>query len=349
MAIARSKIFNPKEAGYYHCIVRCVRRSYLCGYDKVTGKDFEHRREWIKKRLTHLLEVFAIDCFSYAVMSNHLHLVIRNNPDVVKGWSNQEVAIRWRKLFSKYRQKEEYDEDIKRISEDEKLVEEYRLRLSSISWFNRCMNENIAKMANKEDDCKGRFWEGRFISQKLESVNAVIACGIYVDLNPIRAKMAETPEESDFTSIQDRIIKFKETNIKQNDEVGNNLSQNSSQKIECEVMLKNKAPKLIPINEKESFPITEEEYICLVDMAGRISKRGKRGTINPALKPILERLKINSDYFIENILENGFSLSKMFTYIIGDINEINSFTKKLKQNFMHGISSAKAVFNASCS
>ena len=84
MAIARSRIFNPKEAGYYHCIVRCVRRSYLCGYDKVTGKDFEHRREWIKRRLTHLLEVFAIDCFSYAVMSNHLHLLIRNSPDVVK-------------------------------------------------------------------------------------------------------------------------------------------------------------------------------------------------------------------------------------------------------------------------
>ena len=335
MAVARSKIFNPQEQGYYHCIVRCVRRSYLCGFDKVTGKSFEHRREWIKKRLAYLLEVFAIDCFSYAIMSNHLHIVIRNNPEVAKNWNNIEVATRWRKLFSKYRQKEAYDEDIKRIAEDEKLVEKYRLRLSCISWFNRCMNENIAKRANKEDDCKGRFWEGRFISQKLESLNSVITCGIYVDLNPIRAKMAETPEDSDFTSIQDRINKvIALDNLKNQD--SDSISNTN-----------NKTPRLISLNEKESFPISEQDYISLVDMAGRITKSGKRGNIDPSLNPILERIKINSDTFIKDVLENGSSFSKMFTYVIGNVEEINSFAKKLKQNFMRGVTSAKALFMTS--
>lgn len=330
MTVARNKIFIPKESNYYHCIVRCVRRSYLCGYDRITGRDFEHRRQWIKNRLSHLLQVFAIDCFSYAVMSNHLHTVIKNNPQIARSWSNQEIAVRWRKLFPKYKEKQAYEEDINRISQNSILVEKYRERLSCISWFNRCMNENIAKRANKEDECKGRFWESRFYCQRLESTNAVVACGIYVDLNPLRAKMADTPENSDYTSIQERIKNLK-------------LAERN-EKILNEIKI---TPRLVSINKSEGFLLTEEEYINLVDATGRIIKNGKRGMIDSDLKPILERLNIKPDYFIEHAFKNGNSISKMFTHVIGNFDQLKSFAQTLGQKFVHGINSAKIIFTAS--
>jgi hypothetical protein len=69
----------------------------------------------------------------------------------------------------------------------------------------KCLNQPIAKMANKEDNCTGHFWEARFKSQALLTEEALITCMAYVDLNPIRALMANTPETSEHTSIKERI------------------------------------------------------------------------------------------------------------------------------------------------
>ncbi len=209
-AYPRREIVTHDEVGVYHCIARCVRRAFLCGVDPVSGVDHEHRKEWIGERLQQLAAVFAIDICSYAVMSNHLHVVLRGRPDLVQDWSDEEVAIRWKRLYPPRDPAtgspiEPAECDLAMIVSDRARVSELRERLSSLSWFMRCLSEPIARRANREDGCTGRFWEGRFKSQVLLDEAAILACSIYVDLNPIRAGVARTPEESEHTSAFDRI------------------------------------------------------------------------------------------------------------------------------------------------
>ena len=91
---ARKEIVPDGEVGVYHCVNRCVRRAWLCGEDPVSGKSYHHRKAWIRDRLEELAGAFAIDVCGFAVMSNHIHVVLRTRPDVVEEWSDDEVARR---------------------------------------------------------------------------------------------------------------------------------------------------------------------------------------------------------------------------------------------------------------
>ena len=209
-AYPRHEIVADDGVGLYHCIVRCVRRAFLCGDDPASGKNHDHRKEWIRLRLQELAAVFGIDVCGYAVMSNHFHVVLRVRPDLAQDWSDEEVALRWRLLYpprdeATGLQAEPEQHDLNMITSDPERVAELRHRLASLSWFMRCLNEPIARAANREDNCSGRFWQGRFRSVALLDEAAVLACSVYVDLNPIRAGVAGTPEESEFTSAFDRI------------------------------------------------------------------------------------------------------------------------------------------------
>jgi REP element-mobilizing transposase RayT len=209
-AYARAKIVSPDEVGIYHCVTRCVRRAFLCGIDLLSGKNYEHRKDWIRERLEELAAEFAIEVCGYAVMSNHLHVVLRTRPDLVRDWTDEEVAFRWKRLFPDHdpatREPVAPSElDVKMILADPERVKDLRERLSNLSWFMRCLCEPIARRANRDDKCSGRFFEGRFKSQALLDDAAILACSIYVDLNPIRAGIAETPEQSEYTSALDRI------------------------------------------------------------------------------------------------------------------------------------------------
>jgi REP element-mobilizing transposase RayT len=155
-----------------------------------------------------------MDVLGFSVMSNHLHAILRNRPDVVKTWSDEEVARRWWNLFPSRRNKdgspaEPAETDLKSLMADARVLAELRARLSSVSWFMRCTSEVIARLANAEEECTGRFWEGRFKATVLADESAIAACMVYVDLNLVRAGLAETPEQSDFTSAQERIADLK--------------------------------------------------------------------------------------------------------------------------------------------
>jgi len=205
----RKSLISLEATSYYHCISRCVRRAFLCGKDALTGRSFEHRRGWIEERLLELAQIFSIEVCGYSVMASHSHVVLHVDQPLADSWSTREVVERWHQLFGGTILSERYlrEDELLDVEETqlEGLVEIWRERLTSVSWFMRCLNEQIARKANEEDDCTGHFWEGRFKSQALLDESALLACLAYVDLNPVRAAIAKTPEDSDYTSIQRRI------------------------------------------------------------------------------------------------------------------------------------------------
>jgi len=153
---------------------------------------------------------FALDIVSLAILSNHMHKQLRIRPDIVRKWSNREVARKWLFLYPKTKDKNgnacaPKDKEINQITSDKKRVKELRERLCSLSWFNRYLKEKIAKRANKEDQVTGHFFESRFKSIRIATEAAAIACSMYIDLNPVRAGIANTPEESKYTSVWYRI------------------------------------------------------------------------------------------------------------------------------------------------
>jgi REP element-mobilizing transposase RayT len=209
MTQPRATLISLEATPWYHLVNRCVRRAFLCGTDSVSGQCYEHRRGWIVDRLHQLAGVFAIDVAAYAVMSNHYHLVVRVDAARAGEWSDDEVLRRWTSLFTGPLLVQRYRAGADLLPAERQavtaLAATYRERLADVSWFMRLLNEAIARQANAEDGVKGRFWEGRFKSQALLDEAAILSAMAYVDLNPIRAGMAETPERSEHTSVAERL------------------------------------------------------------------------------------------------------------------------------------------------
>lgn len=215
---ARAETFDSREICIVHAVQRCVRRAYLTGIDDKTGRDYSQRREWIRRRMEALASCFGIDVLTYAILSNHMHVILRNRPDVVATWSDEEVALRWLRVFPGRRLDEQLAEptesDVKMLAGSAGRIKEIRSRLCDISWFMRALSEPIARLANKQDECTGRFWEGRFKAQRIVDEAGLLACSMYVDMNPIKAAMAQSPEQARHTSAYDRLHAERGSEIK---------------------------------------------------------------------------------------------------------------------------------------
>jgi len=283
---------------YYHCVSRCVRRAFLCGKDAISSRSFEHRRQWIEDRLNELAQIFAIDLCGYAVMSNHYHVVLHVDTEQALDWPFDEVIDRWHRLFTgnlfsqRYCRGEKLGPAESAVLNDS--VEQWRERLMDISWFMRVVNEGIARQANGEDECTGRFWEGRFKSQALLDEAALIAAMAYVDLNPVRAKMARTPEASAHTSVKRRIQQAQSAHSP------NHPQQQVKGLLPFVGNPRSEMPKGLP------FKLTD--YLELVDWSGRIIREGKRGSIDQSMPSILERLNIEPEHwgYLINHFESRF-------------------------------------------
>jgi hypothetical protein len=195
--LARAEVFAADEVAIVHVMNRTVRRCFLLGDDPVTGKNYDHRKQWIDDQLVHQARYFGIDLLCQAIMSNHFHLVLRSRPDVVAEWDDSEVARRWLMLCplrrDEHRQPlEPTEEELNSIRKDKDKLQQVRARLSDISWWMRLLSQNIAQRANRDDEEVGKFWQARYRAVRLLDETAILACAAYVDLNPIRAAMAET-------------------------------------------------------------------------------------------------------------------------------------------------------------
>lgn len=303
MPRARKHLVCLSETPYYHVSSRCVRRAFLCGVDHYSGKSYEHRRAWVEDRIRVLCSLFSIDVCAYAVMSNHYHLVVRLDPEATNAWSDDQVLSRWTSLFRGplLLQRRRAGASLSAAERDAvtSIAKVYRSRLGSLSWFMKCLNEPIARRANAEDGCSGHFWEARFHSQPLASERALLTAMAYVDLNPVRAKIATTPERSHYTSIRARIRAIDEKTIVATS-VARLLRRGELHHFETPIRLLMPFAGERPDSERSdqsaaTLPIRKQDYLALVDITGRVVVTGKRGRIDSGVKRILVRLGFSSD------------------------------------------------------
>ena len=367
-ACPRKNIIDANEVGIYHCYNRCVRRAFLCGFDPVSGKNFDHRKEWIQLRLELLAVSVAIEICDFALLDNHIHLILRTRPEIVAAWQDREVALRWWRLCPTRRDErgeaaEPLACELNQWLNDPAQMTELRGRLSSISWFMRLLCQKVARMANDEDQVRGKFWESRFKAQPLLDAQALLTCSMYVNLNPIRAGKAETPEESRFTSVYERIAAMKRARVAAASK-GEPGETPPPEPAECELWIckleladRFSEPEmtatgsgLVPaqvnpfpsrrLTNKGYLPMSDEQYLSLLDWTGRQIRSDKRGSIPSDLAPILDRLGLDASKLPQVV--SGFA--KQFHSAVGRVDSMIEFARRLGRRWIAGVRQAATAF-----
>jgi hypothetical protein len=320
MTSPRRQIVHPAVAGYYHCVSRCVRRAFLCGQDAYSGRDFEHRKAWVEGRLLELAQWFSVGVYAYAVMSNHLHVVLHVDPAAAAAWSAEEVARRWVGVFP-VRVDGAVDEGAcneraRAVAADPERTAVCRERLASLSWFMRCLCEPIARRANREDDCTGRFWEGRYRCQALLDDQAVLACMAYVDLNPIRAGVCASLDDATHTAIPHRI------------------RQASSSSGDGQPL----AP-VAGLPAVDAPALSETEYLAVLDWTGRQLHPTKRGRIEGSPPAVLAARVPEADRWIQAVT----GIETDYWRAVGAVDALLEKAQAMGQNWLQGLGVARSL------
>jgi REP element-mobilizing transposase RayT len=330
MATPRHRIVSPDITAYYHCTSRCVRGSFLCGRDQVTNKNYEHRRRWLRDRLIELAGIFRIRIGAFAIMENHFHVVLFLDFHNAAKIRSKEILQRWHKIFKGTEISQRYiTGDYLTFAECRQLVKNisvWRRKLCDIGWFMRCVKEPLARLANKEDDCTGRFWEGRYHSQALLDARAIAACMVYVDLNPYRAGMCSQPKSDKYTSLAMRTKDF-------------SSASNSD--------LSSVTKALLPFSNEirsstvtsESLPVSREQYFSLLDNAARIARLGKDGLPLKIPESVFFHLGLKSKNWAE--LVNNFG--KHFFTMAGSRSAMSLACKKLGKRHTWGMATGQSL------
>ena len=306
-----------------------LRRTFLCGLDDLTGTDYSHRKTWLDKRMFELCEIFSVSIYAYAVMSNHYHIVLHVDPLEPLNWSDEKVAERWLLAYpgrySEPRFAKQRELKKQAIIGDKKKLEKYRKRLGSLSWFMGRLNEPLAKLSNEEEFCTGRFWEGRYTSQALLDEASVFSCMAYVDLNPIRADIAERLEESNHTSIKKRIEELKKV-----------------ESVDVQKTLDGSVSAISNTIQSKQLPISLKDYIELVEYAGHSIKYPNKASMPMHVASTLSSLNLQPDHWLKQVENFG----KHYCHVVGPVDQIKEKAIQFKKRCMKGMSAARQLYKA---
>jgi len=236
------------------------------------------------RREEQLASLFTIDIEFHAVMRNHFHVVLRTSPRAAKRLGREEVVRRWLTItrWAKCMSNDLPEPDPKRIekmAKNKKWVEERRRRLSDISWFMGNLCENISRRSNAEAGTSGHFWGSRFKCRECLDTNGILLCGIYVDLNPIKAGEAASPEKAIYTSIHAR--------IQAQSQRKNARDRADGWMGELTLLPESKANEALAYSSHSGrrasdmgiLPMSLEEYLRLLKWTAKLLQSGERKTI----------------------------------------------------------------------
>ena len=298
MTLARRRLVDTGLTRFYHCISRCVRRARLCG-DK-----FAHRKEWLERRLEELAEIYAISVAGYAILDNHLHVLVRIDSEQVEAWSDREVALRWGKLYpprdARRRPMRLSEEWLEQRLKDAAWIQRARDRLANLGWFMKCLKEPLARQANREDGCHGTFWESRYKSIAILDEQSLLATCAYIDLNPVAAGKASLPERSNFTSIRTRVDHCRKQGRLGDLQVarqGSIAATWACRGIEDGLWLcpiENSADAVLPEKAGLLDGLSLGVYLQLIDWTSRLRRDGK-ARVGAEVREILDRLGTNAE------------------------------------------------------
>jgi len=300
MTMPRRQLVDVAVTRYYHCISRCVRRAFLC------GEGVTHRKAWIEARLELLAKHFAVSVCGYAILDNHLHILCRLDPGIADDWSNEEVVRRWIAVY----RPSCLDVDnpatvqawIDNQCQDTARVARYRARLQDLGWFMKALKEPLARLANKEDDCKGTFWEARYKSIAILDEQALLATCAYIDLNPFAAGIAKTPEAAPHTSIKQRVDHVRINGNLDTLQAAAAAKSTPAARIEADL---EQSHWLCPLQDRNANGAVREgmlpgfslsSYLELVDWTARLCRMGK-ARITQEVASIMTRLGTSPEYW----------------------------------------------------
>jgi hypothetical protein len=346
VANARRKVLGGVRQAFFHCWARCVRQYFLCGVDRQTGKDFSHRRRWIIAREEFLAQQFAIQIVFRAEMANHLHLVLQTLPRVANRWPPREVVTRWLAAarMAKCLTDDVPPPDPKRIEKmmkDKKLVAKLRRRLSSVSWFMGFLQENIARRANDEEDRSGHFWDGRYGCRECTDRNALLLCGVYVDLNAQRAGEVDDPLGSPYTSVhlrmQAQALAAEIAGDRPDGWMGELTEQPESLAIEQLAFTSRTGRRACDMGV---LPISLADYVKLLLWTAEQLKSGQRSTIPKDLEAVLDRFHFQHDKWVDTVDK----FAAKFGHAVGRAETLAAVTERMGINRMKGVVACREVF-----
>jgi hypothetical protein len=235
-------------------------------------------------------------------MDNHLHLLLRLDLEVAKAWCDEEVVRRWGRLFpprDKSRKPLPVSESwVQDRLKDAPWVARMRERLASLSWFMKCLKEPLSRLANREDQVRGTFFETRFKSIAILDEESLLAVSAYIDLNPVAAGIADVPEASSYTSIKTRVEHVEaQGQVAQVGAAAGGSVAGSQAAGGLEESL-----WLCPVEDRRRLDSSREgmlegfslgSYLLLVDYTGRLFRQGK-AAISADLAGVLNRLGSNA-------------------------------------------------------